>query len=95
MSKVRFVISICCFVIVLSVMTAGADQYDDCLDNCNHNADPCIEQARLSAGNVQEEQDMVAACNNNKSECIKACHDAATQPQSTPQEQPQEQPQNQ
>jgi hypothetical protein len=68
-----------------------ADQYDDCVKGCNENLAPCVAQARLNAGNIQEEQDTVAACEKSKSDCTKACSDAEAKPQPPPQEQPQNQ----
>jgi hypothetical protein len=74
---------------------AFADGYDDCLDGCRQTVAPCVEQVRLNAGNIKEEEDGIAACEKSKADCIQACKDAEAQPQSPPpaQEQPpQEQP---
>jgi hypothetical protein len=68
-----------------------ADQYDDCINGCKQNLSPCVDQARQTAGNVQEEQDLIAACEKNKSDCIKACSEAEAMPQPPPEEQPQSQ----
>jgi len=78
-------------VIHMFCLPVYADQYDDCLHDCSQKLAPCVEQAHLTAGNVQEEQDLVAACDKNKEECIKVCRDAEVQSQ--PQSQPQPVPQ--
>jgi len=72
-----------------------ADQYDDCVSACNEALSPCTDQAKLNAGNVQEEQDSIAACEKSKADCIQACSAAEAQPQAPPQEQPDQQPQDQ
>jgi outer membrane biosynthesis protein TonB len=86
-------------LLFLVLLTHGfpvfADQYDDCLNDCGQQAKPCIEQAKLTAGNVQEEQDMIAACEKIKADCIQACKDAEAQPQPPPQEQQAPPPQEQ
>jgi len=66
-----------------------ADQYDDCVQGCKEKLAPCIEQAKLTAGNVQEEQDSITACKIGQSDCIKACSDAEAQNPPPPPEQPQ------
>ena len=71
-----------------------ADQYDDCINGCKLNLAPCIDQARLNAGNIQEEQDLIAACEKSKADCRKACSDAESQSEPPPQEQPQNQTQD-
>jgi hypothetical protein len=68
-----------------------ADQYDNCTKGCNENLAPCVEQARLTAGNVQEEQNMIATCKKSKSDCIKECSEAEASPQPPSEEQPQSQ----
>lgn len=87
MSKSMFFLSLCLLPIILA-LPAFADQYDDCVTACNPNLAPCIEKARLSAGNIQEEQDMIAACEKIKADCIQKCKDDETRPQAPPAEQP-------
>lgn len=91
-------------LLLFCAIPAMADQYDDCVSGCEQNLKQCVEQVRLTAGNVQEEKDMIAACEGSKANCRQVCTDAETQPQppqqqeqssDQPQEQPQEQPQNQ
>lgn len=94
MTRFRLALSLC-LVVLFQGQSVFADGFDDCLDNCGQNLAPCIDQARLTAGNVQEEQDMIAACNKTKSDCIQGCRDAEAQPQTQPQPQPQEQSQEQ
>jgi hypothetical protein len=94
MSISRFFLSL--FLLFLcSVHPAFADQYDECINGCSQNLGPCSDQARLTAGNVQEEQDLIAACERNKLDCVQSCKDAETQPPPQPQPLPQEQPQEQ
>jgi hypothetical protein len=91
MSKSFYILSLSLFLLSHG-LPVFADQYDDCIKGCNENLAPCIDQARLKAGNVQEEQDLIAACNKSKSECKKACSDAeaqSQQPQPLLDEQPQ------
>ncbi len=73
-----------CFLLLSSALPAAADQYDECISGCSPPVAPCIEQARLTAGNVQEEQDMIAACNKGKADCIQACKSAETTPMPPP-----------
>lgn len=91
MSKTLFIVPLCLFILSRA-LPVFADQYDDCLNECNQNLAPCIEQIRISAGNIQEEKDSIAACNKAKADCIQACMAAETQPQAPPKEQPQELP---
>ena len=93
MSRSRFVLTLS-LLLACYALPAAADQYDDCLANCQQAVAPCVEQARLNAGNIQEEEDSIAACEKGKAGCIQACRDAETQPQ-PPQEQPPELPQEQ
>jgi hypothetical protein len=70
------------------VVPALADQYDDCLAGCGESVvASCIEQARLSAGNIQEEAELIAACEKARENCLKGCSDAESQNQPPPQEQ--------
>ena len=75
-------------------LPAFADQYDDCVKGCNEGLTICINQVRLSAGNVQEEQDLNAACEKNKADCSKACSAAEVAPETPSQTPPEEQPQS-
>jgi hypothetical protein len=86
MSKSLFFLSLG-VILHCGCLPALADQYDDCRNDCNRLSPPCIEQARLSAGNVQEEQDLIAACGQKKNDCIQACRDAEVQFQAPPPEQ--------
>jgi hypothetical protein len=88
MSKSMFFLSLC-LLLLSHGLPVFADQYDDCINDCKQTVAPCVEQVRLTAGNIQEEQDLIAACEKSKADCIKACKDAETQPQPPPQEQPQ------
>jgi hypothetical protein len=92
MSKSLFSISLG-FLLLSCGMPAFADQYDDCIGVCAQNLTQCVDQSRLTAGNVQEEQELTAACQKSKADCRQACTDAETQPQSQPQ--PQDQSQDQ
>jgi hypothetical protein len=94
MSKSLFFFSLC-LLLLSHALPVSADQYDDCITSCNQTLAPCVDQARLTAGNVQEEQDSIAACEKNKAGCIQACKDAETTPSSPPppqQQPPQQQP---
>lgn len=84
-------------LLIFSNGTAFADQYEDCVTGCQEKVAPCVEQARLNAGNIQEEQDSIAACEKGRADCVHACSDAETKPYTSPQEQlqNQEQPQTQ
>lgn len=75
MSRLLFISSLC-LLLLSSALPAIADQYDVCMKVCKDNLAPCIEQAKLNAGNIQEEQDSIAACEKAKSDCEKACSDA-------------------
>ena len=90
MSKSLFILSLC-LMLLSHGLPVFADQYDDCVKECKENLAPCIEQAKLSAGNVQEEQDHINACKKGESDCIKACSDAEAQTPQPSQEQPQNQ----
>jgi hypothetical protein len=92
MSKSLFFFSLC-LLLLSYALPVSADQYDDCITSCNQPLAACVEQARLTAGNVQEEQDSIAACEKSKAVCIKACKDAETAPSSPPQPQQQQQQQ--
>ncbi len=92
MSKSLFILPLCLLLLSLG-LPAFADQYDDCKLDCDQPVAPCVEQARLTAGNVQEEQDLIAACQKNKTDCIQACKEAEVQAQTPPQDQPQDQQQ--
>lgn len=91
MSKSLFVVSLC-LLLLSPGFPASADQYDDCLDGCKQSVAPCSEQARLTAGNVQDEQNLIAACESSKNDCLTACRNAEAQPEPPPQEQPEPQP---
>ena len=80
-SKVLFLL---CVMLLSSALSAAADQYDDCITGCSPPVVPCIEQARLTAGNIQEEQDAIAACEKNKADCLQACKSAETTPTAPP-----------
>ncbi len=71
-----------------SAGVAYADQYDDCVAGCGQSASVCTEQVRVSAGNVQEEEDLIAACEKIRSDCQKGCSDAESQSPAPPQEPP-------
>jgi hypothetical protein len=75
MSKSLFMLPLCLFLL-FNAFPAFADLYDDCLTGCGKPLDSCIKQAHLTAGNIQEEQDYIAACNKTKDDCIQACKDA-------------------
>ena len=62
-----------------SAAVACADQYDDCVAGCGQSASVCTEQVRVTAGNVQEEEDLIAACEKIRSDCQKGCSDAESQ----------------
>ncbi len=65
-----------------ATMPALADQYEECIAGCGESAvTTCNEKARLSAGNVQEEADMIAACEKARENCLKVCNDAEAQVQ--------------
>jgi hypothetical protein len=83
MSKSLF-FPLVCFLLLSNGLTVFADSYDDCIKVCNDKLAPCIDQARLNAGNIQEEEDSVSACEKGKADCIQACSDAEAQPQSPP-----------
>lgn len=72
MTKMMLILSLC-LVLPSHALPVFADERDDCINGCKQTVAPCIEQARLSAGNIQEEQDLIAACEKNKYECIDAC----------------------
>ncbi|MDD2853499.1 MAG: hypothetical protein PHY09_16555 [Desulfuromonadaceae bacterium] len=59
---------------------AVADEYDDCKAACRNGVVPCIDQVKISAGNIQEEEDMIAACKKESIDCIQRCDDAETKP---------------
>jgi len=80
MSKSIFFVSIC-LLLLSHALPVFADQYDDCVNGCNESLTSCINQSRLTAGNVQEEQDLIAACENNKADCTRACSEAEATPQ--------------
>jgi hypothetical protein len=88
MSK-SFFFGFLCLLFLSHALPVFADQYDDCIKGCNENLTPCVGQARQTAGNVQEEHDLIAACEKDKTDCMKACSDAEAQTQPPPQEQPQ------
>ncbi|HEX2768117.1 MAG TPA: hypothetical protein VHN12_02435 [Geobacteraceae bacterium] len=90
MSKLLFFLSLS-LLLLSHGLPVFADQYDDCINDCKQNLAPCVDQARLTAGNVQEEQDLIAACEKSKADCIQGCKGAEAQPQPPPQEQPQSQ----
>lgn len=83
MSKSLFILPFC-LLLLSPAPPAGADQYDDCLKECSQPLASCVEQARLTAGNIQEEQDLIAACNKTKADCIQVCRDAEVTPTSPP-----------
>lgn len=57
----------------------------ECQTDCRLTYTGCVEQARLNAGNIQEEQEAVAACENRLEKCIDICHDQGPdQPESLP-----------
>ena len=89
MSKSMFILPLFLLLLLSQALPAFADQYDDCLAVCGQPLASCIEQAKLNAGDVQDEQDLIAACNKTKSDCIQVCKDAETAPDSPP---PQAQP---
>ncbi len=62
----------------------SADQYDDCMENCRQRLASCIDQAHTAAGNVQEEQELLASCERSKEECNQACTTAEVQPEPSP-----------
>ena len=90
MPKSLFVVSLV-LLLLSHGLPAFADQYRDCINGCNQAVAPCVDQARLTAGNVQEEQDLIAACENTKASCVQACRDADAPSAPPPQE---EQPQS-
>ena len=83
MSKSLFILSLC-LLLVSRALPAFADGYDDCLDGCRNTVAPCVEQVRLTAGNIQEEENLIAACERNKDACIQACRDAEANPSPPP-----------
>ena len=80
------------FLLLFLSKPVFADQYDDCLLGCDQAQASCLEQARLTAGNIQEEEDMIAACQKTKENCAQACNDAETQTRTPRQDQSQDQP---
>ncbi len=86
-----------CLLLFVCAAPAAADQYDDCVTGCSQSVPPCEEQAKIGAGNVQEEQDLIAGCERVRLDCITACREAdvPTQPVVTPQEPTPEPPQGQ
>jgi hypothetical protein len=90
MPKSLFIVPLC-LLLISHALPVCADEYDDCRTGCSQmDLAPCIEQARNSAGNIQEEQDGIAACEKSKADCFQTCKDATTTPDSPPP--PQEQP---
>jgi hypothetical protein len=90
MSKSLLVVSLC-LVLLAHGLPVLADDYDDCKNGCIQALAPCIEQAKINAGNIQEEEDTIAACEKSMNGCIQACNDAEAQPKASQQEQPKEQ----
>ena len=92
MSKLLFILALC-FVLLTPALPAVADQYDDCVGGCSQGVPQCVEQARNSAGNIQEEQNSIAVCNKTKADCIHSCRDAEDpSPASPPPQPPREKP---
>ena len=91
MSKSLFILPLC-LLLIFPTSPAGADQYEDCLKECSQPVAPCVEQARLTAGNVQEEQDLIAVCDKTKADCIQVCRDAEVTPVPPPSPPPQPSP---
>ncbi len=81
-------------LLLTAPLTAHSDDYDDCKSACNQALDPCVEQAKLNAGNIQEQEDQIAACRKKEQDCIKGCSDSEAAPQASPQEQGREQQQD-
>lgn len=79
MSKSLLLLSLC-IVLLSPTLPVLADERGDCIDGCKQALAPCVEQARLTAGNIQEEQDLIAACKTKKVDCIDACKVAADAP---------------
>ncbi len=83
-----------CLLLLSPAVPVSADQYDDCVAGCSQSSvTSCTEQARLSAGNVQEEEELIAACEKSRADCLKGCSDAEAQ-SSSPPPQDQEQKRN-
>lgn len=79
-----------CLLLLSHALPVCADQYDDCLAGCGQPLASCIKKAKLTAGNIQEEHDLIAACNKNKADCIQGCKDAEASSNTPPH--PQAQP---
>jgi hypothetical protein len=75
-------------LLFLSSVSAHADQYDDCVAGCAQSASVCTEQVRVTAGNVQEEEELIAACEKIRSDCQRGCSDAESQSPAPPQDPP-------
>ena len=95
MTKVPFGVALG-LMLVIHVVPATADQLDECMRGCEPPLASCIDQARLNAGNVQEEQDLIAACENSKIDCRRSCEGEPplTPPQEKSPEQPTDKPQS-
>jgi len=80
MTKLLFSLSLTVLLLSTGVPVL-ADQYDDCVSACNEALSPCIDQAKLNAGNVQDEQDSIAACEKSNTDCMEACSNTKAPPQ--------------
>ena len=81
----RLLATCICILTLFLANSAFADGFDDCMSGCDQPNPACIEQARLSAGNVQEEENLIAACNKSVETCKEGCKGAeATSAPPTP-----------
>lgn len=85
MSKTVIFLALC-LLLFSQGKNVRADDYDDCINGCKQSLSPCVDQTRLAAGNIQEEENMIAACEQSKAACIQACRDAEALPHSPPPE---------
>jgi hypothetical protein len=91
MSKSIFILPL--FLLFISHgLPAFADPNYECRSSCSQIADSCFEQARLNAGNIQEQQDAISACRDAKGDCIRACRVPDDVPAPPPAEQTQQEP---
>jgi hypothetical protein len=73
-----------CLLLLSIASVASADSYDDCVSACDQQLAPCIEQIKLSAGDIQAEEDGIAACKENLGDCKRGCSTAEVQPEAPP-----------